>query len=330
MTSLKGRTVQVAGAGVLGLAIAGDLAEAGARVTVFDPEPLGRASAVAAGMLAPVFESILDPVAADHFELLMAARDAWPDFARRNGIALHRSGAIYRGDKALRARAEMEARGLACEDRTEGLYSGDDWRVDAGPALQRLRRVAEAQGVAFRRDRLIAPAPEAQTIAATGSEKVGWAPESHLISAIKGQILRANGGPLKTLSDGPVLRRDGGYIAPGHDGGMVGATMQPGRTDLEPDEAMGRLLTDVFPDLVASGLEGETRVGIRGAAPDGLPLVGPSTAPGVWLALGTRRNGWLLAPLVASIIRAYLAGDDPGPWAKTLDARRFAAPTLEA
>lgn len=330
MTTLKGRTVQVAGAGVLGLAISRELAEAGASVTVFDPEPRGRASAVAAGMLAPVYETILDPVAADHFDLLMTARDAWPDFASRCGLALHRCGAIYSGAKQLEARAVMEARGLAWEERAEGLYSPDDWRIDAGPAMTRLRSVAERLGVVFRREPLGAPAPGAETIAATGHHAVSWAPESRFITAIKGQIIQSRSGALQTLTDGPVLRRDGGYITPGDDGGMIGATMQPGRTDLEPDEAMGRLLTDVFPDLVAGGLEGETRVGIRGAAHDGLPLVGPSSAPGVWLALGARRNGWLLAPLVASMIRAYLAGDDPGPWAKTLDARRFTASTLEA
>ncbi|HYE45155.1 MAG TPA: FAD-dependent oxidoreductase, partial [Caulobacter sp.] len=71
---------------------------------------------------------------------------------------------------------------------------------------------------------------------------------------------------------------------------------------------------------------GSPRTGIRGATPDGLPLVGPSVRPGVWLAMGARRNGWLLAPLVAAMTRAYLAGEDPGPWAPHLDARRFTAP----
>ena len=41
------------------------------------------------------------------------------------------------------------------------------------------------------------------------------------------------------------------------------------------------------------------------------------------LAVGARRNGWLLAPLVADMVAAYLKGDHPGPDAAAMDARRF-------
>jgi glycine oxidase len=41
------------------------------------------------------------------------------------------------------------------------------------------------------------------------------------------------------------------------------------------------------------------------------------------LAVGARRNGWLLAPLVARTVAAYVAGEDPGPHAARLDPRRF-------
>ncbi len=44
------------------------------------------------------------------------------------------------------------------------------------------------------------------------------------------------------------------------------------------------------------------------------------------LALGARRNGWLLAPLMAQIVADRLAGADAGPWAGALDARRFTPP----
>jgi glycine oxidase len=43
----------------------------------------------------------------------------------------------------------------------------------------------------------------------------------------------------------------------------------------------------------------------------------------VLLAVGARRNGWLLAPLVAQVVAAYVASDDPGPFAARLDPRRF-------
>lgn len=326
MASLHGRTVKVAGAGALGLCIAVELAEAGASVTVFDPSPETSASAVAAGMLAPVYEAVLDPVARDHFPLLLAARDAWPDFAERTGVVLDRSGAIYAGDRALDVLTTVADLGVASEVRREGLFVADDWRLDSEPALARLRGVAAAKGVVFVNAGLVDP-EGVDAIAATGWRPVSWAPESHVISAIKGQIIRMSDGPLADRTAGPVERRDGGYIAPGARGAMLGATMQPGLTDHEPDQVIFDLVERAFPEVPASSAHaGKVRVGIRGATPDGLPLVGPSMRPGVWLAMGARRNGWLLAPLVAAMTRAYLAGDDPGPWAPNLDARRFTAP----
>ena len=49
-------------------------------------------------------------------------------------------------------------------------------------------------------------------------------------------------------------------------------------------------------------------------------------APDLLLATGLRRNGWLLAPLVAGMIADYLAGEDPGPHARRLDPQRFERP----
>ena len=61
----RGAKITVAGAGALGLTTALALADAGAQVTVFDPAgPADNASGVAAGMLAPAFEAVLDAATA--------------------------------------------------------------------------------------------------------------------------------------------------------------------------------------------------------------------------------------------------------------------------
>src|ERR1700743_2955789 len=88
----RGPKVIVAGAGALGLSTALALADAGCSVTVCDPAKGPQASAVAAGMLAPVFEAALDAETAGHLDLMLAARDLWPALALRAGIALDRSG----------------------------------------------------------------------------------------------------------------------------------------------------------------------------------------------------------------------------------------------
>src|SRR5690348_3230666 len=89
-------SVTIAGAGVLGLTSAIALAEAGCAVTVVDPGG-ANASSVAAGMIAPVFEAVLDAEARAHLPLLMRARDLWPGLAERTGVALDRSGALAVG-----------------------------------------------------------------------------------------------------------------------------------------------------------------------------------------------------------------------------------------
>src|SRR6185369_146047 len=94
----RGATVIVAGAGALGLSTALALADAGCAVTVCDPAPEGaNASGVAAGMLAPVFETVLDAEGSSDLPLLLAARNLWPGLAGRSGVELDRSGAVAVG-----------------------------------------------------------------------------------------------------------------------------------------------------------------------------------------------------------------------------------------
>jgi glycine oxidase len=94
---------------------------------------------------------------------------------------------------------------------------------------------------------------------------------------------------------------------------MVGATMEAGRTDLAIDAATVERLRasaiDLFPALATAPLRASA--GVRVATADGLPLVGASQVPGVYLAVGARRNGWLLAPLMAGILLDAIAGRSP-------------------
>jgi glycine oxidase len=52
-------------------------------------------------------------------------------------------------------------------------------------------------------------------------------------------------------------------------------------------------------------------------------MAGASAERRVLAAAGARRNGWLLAPLVAQIITACVTGRDPGPYAARFDPQRF-------
>lgn len=67
----------------------------------------------------------------------------------------------------------------------------------------------------------------------------------------------------------------------------------------------------------------EAFAGVRAATPDGLPIVGPGEGTGVYVARGARRNGWLLAPLMAEVIVQHLTARPPSAAAKAFDPARF-------
>lgn len=325
-----GARVAVAGAGAFGSAVAWRLARAGFAVTAFDPAAPGdNASGVAAGMLAPVSEALFDPASRDHLAVMRRARDLWPDFARDLDIALSRAGVRFEGDEAWRAEVgrRLVALGLPDADTTE------DWRLDARAALRNLRRAAGASGALFEAGAVERFEPGVLTLAdgraeafdalvlatGPGARNGRLAPETRFLQPIKGQILR-----VATQSPDHVVRGEGAYLAPGEEL-AVGATMEIGRDDLAPDasatQGLRAAARGLRPDLDLGAAKVE--VGVRVTTPDGLPLVGWSRAPGVVLAVGARRNGWLFAPLVADLVAAYLTGDNLGPDAAAMDARRF-------
>ena len=318
----------VAGAGAIGSAVALVLARAGLAVTVFDPRALGdNASGVAAGMLAPVAEALFDPASASHLDLLRRARDLWPAFAAPLGVSILRGGLRGEGDAAWLGAVAARSQALGAPlSRSEGdgaLTSDEDWRIEARPALAAMRDAAQALGARFEARAFSADdlAAFSAVVLATGAaDGAGLAPELSALTPIKGQILRADRGP----ADGPIIRGEGVYICPGARP-AIGATMEFGRGDLTIDAAatddLRQAAIRLRPTLADATMT--TEVGVRAATPDGLPLVGWSATPKVMLAVGARRNGWLLAPLVADLVAAYLMGGNPGPDAARFDARRF-------
>jgi glycine oxidase len=313
-------------------------------------------------MLAPAFEAALDGGGAETFTLLKAARDQWPVMLASLGdpdVGLWRGGALWLdlpgadGPTADALKARFDAVGAQAElvpattardflsslppDLTGALYTPEDWSLDPLMALAALREAAVAAGASIVRTRIVsfddgvARLADGRSIAAdalvlaTGADASDIARETAHLTPIKGHILR------QPLSDrrtgGPILRGVGGYVSATASGVHVGATMEPGVSDHSIDAGVVEQLRAfgerLYPALV--GADFTARTGVRAATPDGLPLVGPSRTPNVLIAVGMRRNGWLLAPLVADMIAAYLTGDNPGPYAARLNLRRFEA-----
>ena len=345
--------VVIAGGGAVGLAAAATLARRGVKVVVCDSALLGdNASGVAAGMLAPAMETAFDPSTDGHFPMLEAARDQWPAFAQAHGVLLDSSGAVAAGEPASletwvarlsKAGAPFERltaaeAGALVPGLAEGLgalRSRDDLRLRAPQALAALKASAEAGGAVFVTQPVAdwngseAILADGQTLAAAwlviatggGHELDAVAPELAAVSPIKGQIAQAR----DVVFDGPVLRGEGVYICPSPEGVIVGATMEQGRSDRDVDPQVIETLTARASRLLPAlkNARFEASAAVRGATADGLPLVGPGRAPGVILAVGARRNGWLLAPVLANMIAAYVNDEDAGPFAARFDLRRF-------
>lgn len=350
MSDLQGLRVLVAGAGAVGSVTALTLLRCGAEVCLTDPAPAGdNASGVAAGMLAPAFETLLDSVSVDHFPLLAVARDLWPKLAEtlpRERCLIDRSGALFFAAdepelerqaarlKLLDPDCEVLPPGRAAELSPElraprpALFSRLDWRLEPLVALASLHRAFREEG-----GRTAAWAvlgwPRADfdvLVLATGAaEGAVGAAELGLLSPIKGHILRFDGaGPM----GGPVVRAPGVYVASSPGGAVAGATMQPGRRDrdIEPDAVTGlqAAASALFPALAQA--RPRAQAGVRAATPDGLPLAGPSRSdPSIILAVGARRNGWLLAPAMADVVAARLLGLDAGAFGAAFDPARLAS-----
>jgi glycine oxidase len=332
MSEVKGLRVVVAGAGAIGSVCALILARRGAKVTLADLAAIGdNASGVAAGMLAPVCEALLDSRSEGHLPLLLQARSAWDRVLPDLAASIDRSGAVIEtlDPDALRAKALAAGTELQPIDLNQAnrlcpglaapgpfLFTPEDWRLEPKAMLSALHDALRAAGGDLVR-------ADAGDLAAQGRDILIRATGPGAgFTPIKGQILRFPGsGP----SHGPVVRGEGIYVAPSAGGVIAGATMEEGRADRSvDDEAVARLrarAVRLFPALESAGIV--ALAGVRAATPDGLPLVGPGEEPGVLVARGARRNGWLLAPLIAEVVLERLAGGARSAAALAFDPGRL-------
>ncbi|MBI3438797.1 MAG: FAD-dependent oxidoreductase [Proteobacteria bacterium] len=348
------KSVIIVGAGVVGLMCAARLAKAGARVTVLEAHDENTtvwgptASASAAGMLSPLTEgsSPHQGLALRSLDLWRAWRNgsAWADAVRFDGgvvagakaaNVLERAQAAGREAQLLSVGAFRKRTGFAAE--VEGsVFLADEGFADPLRTLSGLVMDARAHGVLvnFKQDVLDLTANKVGTYLGatfeadivvltpgvwTIEKMIDMAPALRLVRPAKGCLVPVN------LNHGlaPSLHGSGFYLAQQRDQVVLGSTMDFDRTDrsIDPTQVEG-----LFAAADAL-LPGEVRLtpkpwtGIRPMSPDGWPMIGPSGD--VLIAAGHSRNGWLLAPITAEIITAYVMGSAiPPEWA-ALSPDRF-------
>lgn len=137
---------------------------------------------------------------------------------------------------------------------------------------------------------------------------------SVVIRPVKGHMLAltTKGWSLKhVLHDASV------YLAPRAGGRLViGSTMEEAGFDKTVNPAVIAQLCAAAQRLVPrleSAILTESWTGLRPAAPDGRPRIGPTAFPGYFLATGHFRNGILLGPLTARLLAPVILGEQPEP-----------------
>jgi len=109
---------------------------------------------------------------------------------------------------------------------------------------------------------------------------------------------------------GHVLRSTRGYLVPRETGQLiVGSTIEyAGFEKRVTPMGLQHILQaalELVPDLEKSAIV-ETWSGLRPDTPDHLPILGPTDIAGLFMATGHYRNGILLAPITAKLIREWI------------------------
>ena len=324
--------ITVVGAGVVGCAVAYELASRGARVQLIDPRGPGRgATGASAGILAPFVEGHSPAL----LRLGMCSVAMWDDFIRRvqgesgRVIEYERSGTLH---VALNDAQSVELSKLASGFHDANsphtlLEPADAAKLEpglatataaallvpahgfVGPAslIDALVRAVTARGVSMieaRATNISEIESDAVVIAAgTWSAEFVDAPQP-FVKPIRGQLLALSMEPRPA---GRVVWGTDCYIVPWKDGTvLVGATVEDvgfdERTTTGGLRGLLNAAVELMPPLEQAQFL-EARAGLRPKTADELPAIGrSSTMPHVFYATGHYRNGVLLAPLTASLI----------------------------
>ena len=349
-TNADREPVLILGGGLMGLAIAHQLARRGSTVLVVSRRRSEAAGFVAAGMLAPHAEGLsgdllaLGQASLKRIPAWVAQIEADSGLScglRPCGIVVPFASAAERdayptaawGEALDRAGLELEVPGIGPAWQA-GLLFTQDGQIDNRRRLMRaLERACAGLGVQFQegaevleleRDGGVLTAvrlrtaegevqrlPARRAVLACGAWSAQLLPQLPVFP-VKGQMLSLQ-GPLRALER--VIFGPGTYLVPRQDGLLVvGATSEPQAgfgEGLTPDGQ--RQLQDGIAALLPAASAWppmERWWGFRPCTPDEGPLLGSSPIPGLWLATGHHRNGVLLAAITAELLAAAVLGEE--------------------
>lgn len=166
-------------------------------------------------------------------------------------------------------------------------------------------------------------------VAAAGAEcgRAAWLPAEVRppVRPVKGQVLELKGDPTDPVCV-RILASERVYLVPRRDGRLiVGATVEELGFDSKVTAGgVHELLREAYrllPEVSELEFLGVV-AGFRPGTPDNLPVVGPTSIDGLFLATGHFRNGILLAPITARAVSDSIDGGEiSGPMAEATPER---------
>lgn len=118
---------------------------------------------------------------------------------------------------------------------------------------------------------------------------------------------------------GARIRVAGGHEAVPLSSAPITPAAQPTKKQLQP---LYDAVDGAFPGA-ANWQQAQVWQATRATLADGLPAVGPSGVPGIWLDVGHAHHGWALSQASAGQLCAMLAGAPPSPAAAALSPQRL-------
>jgi glycine oxidase len=167
---------------------------------------------------------------------------------------------------------------------------------------------------------------------ADGAHKFDPRPRPYApVHPVRGQMLALRS---ETVQLKKVLRSRHGYLVPRRDGRIIaGSTLENAGFVKEVTPQGVRQILDAALELAPALADAkivEEWSGLRPGTPDLLPIIGPTDIAGLWLATGHYRNGILLAPATAKIMRDWIVTGKSNFNAESFSPLRFATTVSQA
>ncbi len=151
------------------------------------------------------------------------------------------------------------------------------------------------------------------------------------VHPVRGQMLALRS---PTVQLKKVLRSQYGYLVPRRDGRIIaGSTLEDAGFVKQVTPQGVRQILDAALELAPALSDAkivEEWSGLRPGTPDLLPIIGPTDIAGLWLATGHYRNGILLAPATAKIMRDWIVTGKSNFNAESFSPLRFTAAKSQA